>query len=707
MPPVPTVPRRPASAAKPPLLPSSRLQYLPGVGPKRAELFAHLGLSTLEHLMRHYPRTWLDARRFVRIADLKPGEFVTVEGTVHSAAALRTRTGRTDFVVSLEDGGQPLGLYFFGQPFLARTLRKGVRVVVSGELDPFEHRMLNPLFEVVEGEVADLLHVGRLVPVHGLTKGLTARGMRHTVHLALDAAADAVSDPLPGEIVEERSLAPLAEALRQIHFPADEAALAAARRRLAFEELFLLQTVLELRRQALAQEGRGMRTAGEGKLAARARVGLPFKLTADQQRALAEIVADMRLGAPMHRMLLGDVGSGKTVVAFLAALHALEVGHQVAFMAPTEILARQHGATLAALAAPVDAAVAVLTGATPAAERRAVAARLEQGEPLLVVGTHVLLEEKVKLPDLALAIVDEQHRFGVRQRATLARKGVIPDVLVLTATPIPRTLMLAFYGDLAVSTLRALPAGRGRLVTRVTGEEKFPQVIDFMARELAAGRQAFVVVPLIEEAGRAEVRAAEAEHERLAGHPLLKPWKLGLLHGRLKAEVKQQVMGAFARGELQALVTTTVVEVGVDVPNATLMVVENAERFGLTQLHQLRGRVGRGAHRSVCVLIAGPAATGTARERLAVMATTTDGFKLAEADLKLRGPGELWGTRQSGLPRFKLVDLARDEALLEETRAAARALATADPLLMQPGHSVLRETLLAHYKEPLEVALTG
>ena len=707
MPPVPTDPRRPAPAGKPPLLPSSRLQYLPGVGPKRAELFANLGLATLEHLMRHYPRTWLDARRFVRIADLKPGEFVTVEGTVHSAAAIRTRTGRTDFVVSLEDGGQHLGLYFFGQPFLARTLHKGVRVVVSGELDPFEQRMLNPLFEVVEGEVADLLHVGRLVPVHGLTKGLTARGMRRTVHLALDAAAEVVSDPLPGEIVEERSLAPLAEALRQIHFPADEAALAAARRRLAFEELFLLQTVLELRRQALAQEGRGMRTAGEGKLAARARVGLPFKLTADQQRALAEIVADMRLGAPMHRMLLGDVGSGKTVVAFLAALHALEAGHQVAFMAPTEILARQHGATLAALAAPVGAAVAVLTGATPAAERRAVAARLEQGEPLLVVGTHALLEEKVKLPDLALAIVDEQHRFGVRQRATLARKGVIPDVLVLTATPIPRTLMLAFYRDLAVSTLRALPAGRGRLVTRVTGEEKFPQVVEFMARELAAGRQAFVVVPLIEEAGRAEVRAAEAEHERLAGHPQLKPWKIGLLHGRLKAEVKQQVMEAFARGELQALVTTTVVEVGVDVPNATLMVVENAERFGLTQLHQLRGRVGRGAHRSVCVLIAGPAATGTARERLAVMATTTDGFKLAEADLKLRGPGELWGTRQSGLPRFKLVDLARDEALLEETRAAARALVTADPLLMQPGHGVLRETLLAQYKEPLEVALTG
>jgi ATP-dependent DNA helicase RecG len=678
------------------------------VGPHRAEAFARLGLSTLEHLMRHYPRTWLDARRFVRIADLQPGQLLTVEGAVHSAVAVRTRAGRTDFLADLEDGsGRRLSLYFFGQPFLARTLRPGVRVVVSGELDPVDHRMTNPLFEVVEGEMEALLHVGRLVPVHALTKGLTARGMRRAVRLALDAAAPGVPDPLPADVVRAAGLGPLAEALRQIHFPEDEERLAAARRRLAFEELFLLQTVLELRRLALAQEGRGMRTAGAGDLASRARRALPYELTADQARALDEIVADMRRGSPMHRMLLGEVGSGKTVVAFLAALHALEAGHQVAFMAPTEILARQHGATLAALAGPVSASIAVLTGSTPAGERRALAARLEAGEPLLVAGTHALLEEKVKLPDLALAIVDEQHRFGVRQRATLARKGVIPDVLVLTATPIPRTLMLACYGDLQVSALRTLPAGRGRLVTRVTGEEHFPQVVDFMARELKAGRQAFVVVPLIEDAGRADVRAAEAEFERLAGQPMLRPWKLGLLHGRLRADDKQTVMAAFARGDLQVLVTTTVVEVGVDVPNATLMVVENAERFGLTQLHQLRGRVGRGAHRSVCVLVAGPAAGAPARERLALMEKTLDGFELAEADLRLRGPGELWGIRQSGLPRFRLVDLARDEALLEETRAVARSLVASDPQLLGPGQATLRETLLAHYREPLEVALTG
>jgi ATP-dependent DNA helicase RecG len=669
--------------------------------------FERLGLSTVEHLMRHYPRTWLDARRFVRIADLRPGELLTVEGTVHRSVAVRTRAGRTDFHAELDDGsGARLGLYFFGQPFLARTLQRGVRVVVSGELDPLERRMLNPLFEVIEGEMEALLHVGRLVPVHALTKGITARGMRTAVRHALDAVA-AVKDPVPAAVSVARGLVPLAEALLQIHFPEDETRLAAARRKLAFEELFLLQTVLEVRRQALAEEGRGRNTAGEGRLAARARAALPYALTADQDRALGEIVADLRRGAPMHRMLQGDVGSGKTVVAFLAALHAIEGGHQVAFMAPTEILARQHGRTLAALAAPAGAAVEVLTGATPTAARRALAVRLEAGEPLLVVGTHALLEEKVRLPDLALAIVDEQHRFGVRQRATLAQKGVIPDVLVLTATPIPRTLMLACYGDLAVSTLRALPAGRGRLVTRVTGEEKFPQVVEFMARELAAGHQAFVVVPLIEEAGRADVRAAEAEFERLASQPLLRAWKTGLLHGRLKADARQSVMEAFAAGAVQVLVTTTVIEVGVDVPNATVMVVENAERFGLTQLHQLRGRVGRGAHRSVCVMVAGPAASATARERLELLTTTSDGFALAEADLRLRGPGEMWGTRQSGLPRFKLVDLARDEELLEETRDAARTLVGEDPQLLRPGHAALRETLLAHYREPLDVALTG
>jgi ATP-dependent DNA helicase RecG len=686
---------------------TTRLQFLPGIGPARAQAFERLGLHVVEDLLRHYPRTYLDARRSVRIADLRPGELVTVSGTVRSAAAVRTRGGRTDFMAAIEDGSGTLGCYFFGQSFLARTLRAGARVVVSGELEPLQRRMLNPLFEVVEDDVRELVDVGRLVPVHALTRGLTARAMRRAVRSALDRAADRVADPLPPAIVAAGKLGPLGEALREIHFPGSDETLAAARRRLAFEELFLLQAVMELRRRVLAETGRGLVSAGPGALAARARAAMPFELTADQARALEEIVADMRRPLPMQRMLLGDVGSGKTAVAFLAAAHAIEAGHQAAFMAPTEILARQHAGTLASFGAPAGIEVICLTGSSPAEERRRVQARLSAGEPLLVVGTHALLVEDLELPRLAFAIVDEQHRFGVRQRASLAKKGVVPDVLVLTATPIPRTLMLACYGDLDVSRLAARPEGRGRLVTRVAGEEKFPQVLEFMARELAAGRQAFVVLPAIEEGNAAGHRAAEAEHRRLSSHPVLAPWKVGLLHGRQKGDAKRATMEAFARGETQVLVTTTVVEVGVDVPNATIMVVEAAERFGLSQLHQLRGRVGRGAHRSVCVLVPSPGAPSQAQERLEVLAGTTDGFEIAEADLRMRGPGELWGTRQSGLPRLKLADLARDERLLEEAREAARRLVAADPWLMQKEHAALRDTLLAHYREPIELALAG
>jgi ATP-dependent DNA helicase RecG len=694
------------ASLSPPLQPATRLQFLRGIGPARARDYERLGLASLADLVRHYPRTWLDARRFVRPGELKPGEMVTVVGTVKRAVALRTRGGRTDFTCTVGDDSGSVHAYFFGQPYLARTLRAGVKVVLSGEVDPLEGRMQNPMFEVLEGDLEDLLHVGRLVPVHPLTRGLYARGVRAAVRHALEIV-DQIPDPLPAAVRADAGLMPLADALRQIHFPDDDQALARAREALAFEELFHLQAVLEVRRRVLAEEGRGLVTAGAGVLAARARDALPFALTDDQEQALGEIVADLRRPFPMHRLLIGDVGSGKTVVALLAALHAVEQGFQVAFMAPTEILARQHAVTLERFAAPAGVAVAVLTGTTAAGERRTLAARLAAGEPLLVTGTHALLEDKVPMPKLGLAIVDEQHRFGVRQRAMLAKKGMIPDVLVLSATPIPRTLALAFHGDLETSTLRSRPAGRGRLVTRVAGEEKFPHVLEFVAREVAAGRQAFFVVPLIEEAGRQDFKAAEAEHRRLASHPLLRDFTHGLLHGRLKADARHEAMDGFAAGTVQILTATTVVEVGIDVPNATVMVVENADRFGLSQLHQLRGRVGRGAHRSVCVLVPSALASVAGRARLDEMTHTDDGFALAEADLRLRGPGELWGMRQSGMPRLRLADLFRDAALLERARAAARTLVAGDPRLVRPEHATLRATLLEHYREPMELALAG
>ncbi|NOT33135.1 MAG: ATP-dependent DNA helicase RecG [Candidatus Eisenbacteria bacterium] len=716
------------SHAAPPLAPDTRIQFLPGVGPRRAPLFEKLGIGTVEDLLRHVPRTWLDARQFVPIAQLRPGALFTVRGEVKQAVALRSRGGRTDFTCSVADESGVVSAYFFGQSFLARTLRKGLQVVLSGEVDPLERRMVNPMFEVVEEEVADLLHVGRLVPVHPLTKGISARGLRQAVRRALDAVASQVIDPLPESVRVAESLAPLGEAFENIHFPIDDAALERARSRLAFDELFELQVVLELRRQFLAQEGRGLISAGPGVLAIEVQRRLPFELTADQTKAIHEIVEDLRRPLPMHRILVGDVGSGKTIVALMAALHVLEAGHQVAFMAPTEILARQHAQTLTRFVADVSVVahagagkpsgnfglagvagppIVALTGSTPAAERKAIAARLAAGEPLLVVGTHALLEDRVPMPELALAIVDEQHRFGVRQRATLAKKGVIPDVLVLSATPIPRTLALARYGDLDMSELRSRPDGRGRLVTRVTGEEKFPQVIEFMAKELVQGRQAFVVVPLIEDAGRNDVKAAEAEWTRLSQHPLLAPYRVGLLHGRLKSDAKRDVMESFVRNEVQVLVATTVIEVGIDVPNATFMLVLDADRFGLSQLHQLRGRVGRGAHRSVCVLVPGRAATPIGRERLEVMVRTRDGFELAEADLRLRGEGDLWGVRQSGLPRFRIADLSRDRALLERARVVAARVVMEDRLLAHPEFQTLRNRLLERYREPLELALAG
>ncbi len=695
------------SSVAPRIEPDTRLQFLPGVGAERARLFEKLGLITVEHLIRHYPRAHLDASHFVKIAELKTGVLLTIEGTVKHSAAVRTRGGRSDFTCTVSDGTGTLGVYCFGQPFLARTLRPGARVVMSGEFDAVERRMLNPLFEVVEGDVEQLLHAGRLVPIHPLTKGLSQRLVRRAVRTALDHTAARIVDPLPATLVRAEKLGSLAEALEHIHFPKDAAELEAARRRLVFEELALLQMVMAVRREVTRVEGAGLASTGPGKLAAVAEEALPFTLTSDQSQALKEIVADLAAPRPMQRLLLGDVGSGKTVVAALASLHVVEAGHQVAFMAPTEILARQHVATLARFVAPSGAAVGVLTGATGVAARRELASRLESGEPMIVVGTHALIMEKVTIPKLALAIVDEQHRFGVRQRAQLAQKARVPDVLVLTATPIPRTLMLAFYGDLDVSRLAARPAGRGRLVTRVTGEEKMPQVVEFMTRELAAGRQAYWVTPLIEESSRSEARAAEAEFARLRAHPLLRPYTLGLLHGRLKPDAKQEVMSGFASGEIHVLVATTVIEVGVDVPNATVMVIRDAERFGLTQLHQLRGRIGRGTHRSVCVLLSGTGTTARGRERLELMVKTTDGQELAEADLRMRGSGELWGTLQSGMPRLKLADLARDQEILAQARAAAAALVADDPRLLRPENRELRTALLSRYPEPLELALAG
>jgi ATP-dependent DNA helicase RecG len=684
---------------RPRLLPESPVQYLPGVGPRRAELLAKLGIATVEDLLRHTPRRYLDARRVRRIADLVPGELCTVVARV-TATQVRRRPGRQDFLARLADASGTVAATWFGRGYLARTLAAGDEIVLSGALGPGRGRgFANPEFEKLDDEERELLHAGRIIPVHPLTAGVTGKGMRRLVHTALEAVGGELVDPLPGGIRAEHDLEGLAPALRQIHFPGDEAALERARRRLAFEELFLVQVLLATRRARREHGSTGLVTATTSERARALVRALPFRLTAAQKRVIAEILADQRAPRPMHRLLVGEVGSGKTLVALVACLHAAEAGFQSAFLAPTEILAEQHFRTLERFAAAARLSVALLLGRTRAAGRREVLEGVAAGRVELLVGTHAVLQEEVRFRRLGFVVVDEQHRFGVRQRATLAAKGKTPDVLVMTATPIPRSLALALFGDLDLSVLDERPPGRGRVRTRVVPEAKRERVLEFTARELASGRQAYFVLPVIEETAKADLKAATAAHDQLTKHPLLRRFRWGLLHGRLPGEERAGVMADFAAGRLRGLVTTTVIEVGIDVPNATLLVVEQAERFGLAQLHQLRGRIGRGPHVSTCVLLPGPGASPEALDRLRRVASTEDGFRLAEEDLALRGPGELWGTLQTGLPRFRVADPIGDRELLNAAHAAARALVEEEPELEGAPLAPLRRVLEARFGE--------
>jgi ATP-dependent DNA helicase RecG len=704
-----------AAKAPPRITTTTPLQFLPGVGPARAARLERLDLRTVHDLLLHVPRDYVDARRVVPIARLVPGELVTVVGRVVASAARRLR-GRTDVRARVADDSGTLAVTWFGQGWLARTLPEGTTVVLIGTLAPGPGRQfVNPLFEVLAEDAAALLAEGRIVPRHPLTAGVSGRALRSLVRRALDAVGGELdaADPLSPSLRARHALPGLREALEAVHFPVDLEAAERARRRLALDELLVVQLVLALRRRARQESGEGLVTA-RGVARARAAIAaLPFEATAAQKRAVNEIVADMKRPRAMHRLLVGDVGTGKTVVALIAAACAAEAGFQVAVMAPTEILAEQHFRTLSALGAAAGLAIARWTGSTGERERRELRRRLAlaAGDPLgvdVLVGTHALLEPEVPLPRLGLVVVDEQHRFGVRQRAALAQKGAgLPDVLVMTATPIPRTLAMTFLGDLDVSVLDERPKNRKPIVTRLLDESRREELHAFLAAEFVRGRQAYVVAPLVEESEKSDLRAARALVETLQRHPRLAAFGWGLLHGRLKPAEKERVMAAFAANRISGLVATTVIEVGVDVPNATVMVVEHAERFGLTQLHQLRGRVGRGAERSVCVLLAGPRASPEARERLALLVRSDDGFRLAEEDLKVRGPGELWGSRQTGLPALRVADLARDLDLVETAQALARRMIEEDPQLARLESAALRDRLLREFAEELSWRATG
>jgi ATP-dependent DNA helicase RecG len=670
------------------------LRFIKGIGPRRAEALASAGIEHVADLVEVFPFRWEDRRAFARVADLAPGRAeATLDLRVVSSRLIRTRRrGFTIFTAVLADASGSIKAVWYNQPYLERVLVKDARVVVFGRaaLDRYGRELVldNPDHERLDSDDDAGIHTGRIVPVYRKLGGLASRALRSVMHGVLSALQEGdLVDPVPAEIRRRQGLAARLAALTAMHFPPDDTSMSdlalrrtPAQRALAFEEIFLVQLALADRRRQVERAARGAHYEIPDALRVRLAKLLPFKLTNAQKRVLKEIGEDLRAPHPMNRLVQGDVGSGKTIVALLTLLVAVENGYQGVLMAPTEILADQHARSILRIfrEAGAEVKVAVLTGSLKAAAKRRALQDIANGHAQLVIGTHALFESGVEFARLGMVVVDEQHRFGVMQRMALSAKGTRPDVLVMTATPIPRSLALTLYGDLDLSVIDELPPGRTPITTVVRRETDRDKAYEGLRREIAGGRQAYVVVPLVEETAASDLKAATAFAAHLAKH-VFPSLSIGLLHGRLKGEEKDRVMQDFARGAIQILVATTVVEVGVDVPNASVMIVEHAERFGLSQLHQLRGRVGRGAAKSYCVLMVGDGAEGeAARQRLKTMEETGDGFKIAEKDLELRGPGAVFGTQQHGLSDLQfLAVILRDPGLLEAARDEAMRFAAA------------------------------
>ncbi len=707
-PPAAIVEQKPVEKPKPRPLPEARDEHgnriglessvtvINGIGPAMAEKLERLGVKTIRDLLYLFPRRYDDYSNLKPINRLQYGDEVTIMGTVWDAGDKRVRGGAAIFQAVISDGSGTLQCTWFN-PYVGNQIKRGTQIVVSGKVTEFNGRLTfsSPEFELLDNE---LLNTARIVPVYPLTEGLSNRMLRKFTRRAVDYWSPRVSDELPDSVRNSAGLMSLPTALVQIHFPDSMSALEAAQRRMAFDELFLLQCgLLKQKQQWRSENGRALKT--DQALLDTFVQSLPYPLTAAQRRVIEDIVSDIGTTHPMSRLVQGDVGSGKTAVAATAMFLAAQSGTQAAIMAPTEILAEQHYLNLSKLFENVNARgipcplnVRLLTGSTPQSDREILLAEIADGRANIVVGTHALIQETVSFNDLALAVIDEQHRFGVAQRAMLRQKGHLasPHVLVMTATPIPRTLALTLYGDLDLSVIDQMPPGRQPIETRIVLPTERERAYSFIRAQIEKGRQAFVICPLVEESDKIEAKAAIEEHARLQKH-VFPQFKLGLLHGRLRPDDKDAAMRAFANNETQILVSTSVVEVGIDVPNATIIMIEGAERFGLAQLHQFRGRVGRGGHKSYCLLQTDLSAADIT-ERLKAVEASTDGFVLAEKDLQLRGPGQFFGTRQSGLPDMHMANIA-DARLIDLARREADKLLSKDPELSAEEYQPLAQRL--------------
>jgi len=691
----------------------SPIQYIKGVGPRRAALLAKLGIEIVKDILFYLPTRYEDRSSIKKITQLISGEIQTVTGKVIKAEVMPASPRRPRLKilsVVITDGSGALTAKWFNQTYLGKIFKPAQKVVFYGLVKSnywgsgFE--MVNPEYEIIDDdeEDADHINTGRVVPVYGLTEGLSQRQLRSIVHLTLTSALATVTDVMPEDIITDLHLPGLRQSIEAVHFPPPGTSLSDLNggtspyhQRLAFDELFTLQLGLAAIKNNEISE-KGISFEPTGKLTGELLEKLPFKLTGAQKRVIDDIAKDMKSPFPMNRLIQGDVGSGKTIVAFIAMLGAVESGYQTALMAPTEILAEQHYLNIHSLAESLGLKIHLLTGSKKDKNYDMIAS----GKAQIVIGTHALIQEAVSFKNLGLIVIDEQHRFGVMQRAQLRKKGTNPDTLIMTATPIPRTLAITLYGDLDYSLIDELPPNRTPVLTKVIRELQKNIVYDLMDRETKAGRQVYVVYPLIEESEKSNLKAAITGMEAL--QKKFPDLKVGLIHGKLPTSEREDIMRDFKKGLIQMLVSTTVIEVGVDVPNATLMVIIHAERFGLSQLHQLRGRVGRGAAKSHCLLL-NYGGSVDAMKRLDIMARSNDGFKIAEKDLEIRGPGEFFGTRQSGLPDLKAANLLRDYKLLEIARKQAFSLIEKDPSLST--HPKLRRNLEDFWGKRLELFKTA